>query len=170
MSFVKKVTNFLDSINSLVGRIGAWSVLVLTFVIVYEVISRRVFNSPTIWGYEVITMIYAFHFMIVAGYALLHKSLVSVDLLYERFSEKTKAILDIITYLILFFPFAIGILYVSYNQAIFSWGIKETSSTLFGAPIYLVKTVIPLAFFLLLLQGISELLKRIIVLVEGGKS
>src|SRR5699024_4330624 len=167
MNYIKKVTSFIDNINSWVGRIGAWSALALMFVIVFEVVSRRIFNSPTIWGYEVITMIYGFHFMIVAGYALLHKSLVSVDLLYDQFSEKTKAVLDIVTYLVLFFPFIVSILYVSYNQAIFSWEIRETSSTFFGAPVYLTKTVIPIALLLLMLQGISEILKRIAILIEG---
>src|SRR5699024_3868475 len=97
---------------------------------------------------------------------LLHKSLVSVDLLYDSFGERTKAILDIITYLILFFPFIVSVLYVSYEQALFSWEIKEKSSSLFGAPVYLSKTVIPMAFALLMLQGISEILKRIAVLLE----
>lgn len=169
MKVIKRITTIIDKINSVVGQVGAWSVLILTFVIVFEVISRRVFNSPTIWGSEVITMIYSFHFMIVAGYALLHKSLVSVDVLYERFSTKTKAIMDLMTYAILLIPFAGIITYITFDQALFSWSIKETSSTLFGAPVYLSKTVIPIAFFLLTLQGVSEFLKRIIVLVEGGE-
>ena len=135
-------------------------------LIVYEVVSRRVFSSPTIWTYETITMVYSFHFMIVAGYALLHKSLVSVDLLYERFSIKIRAILDLVTYTFLFFPFVVGVLYVSSGQAMLSWAIKETSSSLFGAPVYLTKTIIPIAFGLLALQGVSEVLKRIVVLVR----
>ncbi|AOV07481.1 TRAP transporter small permease subunit [Sporosarcina ureilytica] len=167
---MKKITNGIDAINLWVGRIGAWSVLALTLVIVFEVVSRRLLNSPTIWGYEVITMIYGFHFMIVAGYALLHKSLVSVDILYERFSPKMKAILDIATYLMLFFPFVITVLFVSYDQAIFSWSIQEKSSTLFGAPLYLTKTVIPIAFLLLALQGGSEVLKRIMILMKEGEN
>lgn len=90
MRVVHKVIKGIDTINLWVGRIGSWSILVLTLLIVFEVISRRVFNSPTIWTYEVITMVFGFHFMIVAAYALLYKSLVSVDLLYNRLSEKSR--------------------------------------------------------------------------------
>ncbi|WP_216830278.1 TRAP transporter small permease subunit [Alkalihalobacterium elongatum] len=167
MKVLKKIIKGIDTINLWVGKLGAWSIIILTLLVVFEVISRRVFNSPTIWTYETITMVYGFHFMIVAAYALLHKSIVSVDILYERFSLKAKAILDLITYFIFFFPFVLGVFYVSYGNALFSWSINETSSSLFGAPVYLSKTVIPIAFGLLALQGLSEVLKRIYVLVRG---
>src|SRR5699024_11324918 len=140
-----------------------WSLVALTLLVVFEVISRKVFNSPTIWTYETITMIFGFHFMIVAAYGLLHKSLVNVDVLYDRLSQNTKAILDIITYLILFFPFIITVLIFSIGEAQHSWVVKETSSTLFGAPVYLTKTVIPVAFSLLGLRSeehTSELQSR----------
>ena len=167
MSVVHKVIKGIDALNSWIGRIGSWSIIVLTLLIVFEVISRRVFNSPTIWTYEVITMVFGFHFMIVAAYALLHKSLVSVDLLYNRLSQKKQAIMDLITYFILFFPFIIFIFYISVGNAVYSWGMRETSSSLFGAPVYLTKTIVPIAFCLLMLQGISEVLKRIVILVKG---
>ncbi|WP_339237043.1 TRAP transporter small permease subunit [Oceanobacillus sp. FSL W7-1281] len=167
MRVVHKVIKGIDTINLWVGRIGSWSILVLTLLIVFEVISRRVFNSPTIWTYEVITMVFGFHFMIVAAYALLYKSLVSVDLLYNRLSEKKQAIMDLITYFILFFPFIIFVFYISFGNAVDSWIIKETSSSLFGAPVYLTYTIVPIAFGLLVLQGISEVLKRIVILAKG---
>lgn len=167
MVHIKKVTKTIDSINNFIGKVGAWSVVIIMFLVVFEVITRRVFGSPTIWTFETITMIFGFYFLIIGAYAVLHKSIVSVDLLYERFSLKTKAILDIVTYLILFFPFVIGIFYFSIGVAEKSWIVRETTSSLFGAPVYLLKTVIPVAFGLLLLQGISELLKSVYVLIKG---
>ncbi|GGB53233.1 hypothetical protein GCM10011409_33510 [Lentibacillus populi] len=167
MENISKIIKVIDSINSWVGKIGAWSIVALTLLIVFEVISRRVFNSPTIWTYEMITMTFSFHFMIVGGYALLQKSLVSVDVLYNRLSLKVQAIMDIITYFILFFPFILGVFFVSIGNAQESWAVMETSSSLFGAPVYLTKTVIPVAFGLLSLQGISEVLKRVLVLMKG---
>ncbi|KGR90158.1 hypothetical protein CD30_12960 [Ureibacillus massiliensis 4400831 = CIP 108448 = CCUG 49529] len=167
------INNFIiviDKISDWVGKICSWSIILLTFLIVFEVISRRVFNSPTIWTYEVITIVFGFHFMLVAAYALLHKSLVSVDLLYSRLSRKTQAIMDIFTYTIFFFPFVIFVFSVGFGNALDSWSILETSSSLFGAPVYITKTVVPLAFGLLLLQGISELLKKVQILVEEAKA
>ncbi|MDQ0337914.1 TRAP-type mannitol/chloroaromatic compound transport system permease small subunit [Caldalkalibacillus uzonensis] len=167
MNGIKKVIHIIDTVNDWIGKIGAWSVLVLTFLVVFEVISRRVLNSPTIWTYETITMVYGFHFMIVAAYALLHKSMVSVDIIYEKFPLKTRAWLDLCTYVLFFFPFVVGIFWIGMDYAAKSWAIKETSSSLFSPPVYPLKTVIPVAFGLLLLQGISEVLKRIVILVKG---
>jgi len=165
VSVIKKVTKVIDNINIFVGKIGAWSIVVLMLLIVFEVVSRKIFNSPTIWTYETITMLFGFHFMIVAAYALVYKSLVNVDVLYERMSPKVQAVLDIITYLFIFFPFIILVLLFSFEEARHSWAVKESSSSLFGAPVYLTKTVIPITFTMLGLQGISEILKRILRLV-----
>lgn len=169
MILIHKTIKGIDSVNSWIGKIGAWSILIIMFLIVFEVISRRVFSAPTIWSYEVTTMIFGFHFMIVSAYALLHKSLVSVDMIYNRLSKKKQAIMDLITYVIFFFPFIILIFYVGFGNAVYSWSIQEQSSSLFGAPVYLTKTVVPVAFGLLILQGISEVLKRIVILAEGEK-
>ncbi|WP_218775540.1 TRAP transporter small permease subunit [Oceanobacillus senegalensis] len=80
-----------------------------------------------------------------------------------------KAVLDIVTYAILFFPFVICLFLMGMEVAAQSWAIKEVSSSLFQAPVYLTKTVIPVAFFLLMLQGLSEVLKRIVFLRNGEK-
>lgn len=170
METLRRITRIIDSISDWVGRIGSWSVIVLMLLVVFEVISRRLFNSPTIWTFETITMIFGFHFMIVAAYALLHKSIVSVDLLYQRLSPKKQAILDLITYAVFFFPFVLGLFYIGIVYAATSWASREVSSSLFAPPLYPIKTVIPVVFALLALQGISEVLKRIITLVTGEKA
>lgn len=164
MEIIKKFTRIIDSISNWAGKIGAWSVLILMVLVVFEVISRRVFNAPTIWTFETMTMVYGFHFMIVAAYGLLHKAMVSVDSIYEKFSVRNRAILEIISYLVLYFPFVIGIFIVSIDFVKRSWAIKEVSQSLFAAPVYLYKTIIPIVFGLLILQGISELLKQVIIL------
>lgn len=169
MNFLKKITNILDRMNEFVGKLVSWSVLLIMLLIVYEVLSRRVFNSPTIWTLEITTMLFGFYFMMIAGYGLLTKSLVSVDIFYERFTLKTKAIIDLITYTILFLPFVISVLYGGLLFAFTSWIQKEVSWSAFSPPVYPIKTVIPVAMFFLLLQGISEILKRVIVLMEGNE-
>lgn len=167
MEFLKKVTKTIDALTNWVGKMGAWSVLIIMVLVVFEVVSRRVFNAPTIWTFETITMIYGFHFMIVAAYGLLHKAMVAVDSLYEKFSLRKRAILDIISYFVLYFPFVVGIFYVSLDFVSRSWAMKETSQSLFAAPVYLYKTLIPIVFGLLILQGISEVLKQVIFLSTG---
>lgn len=169
MKLLRGIIKSIDTLNNFIGKVGAWSVILLTFLVVYEVISRRFLGAPTIWTYETITMIYGFHFMIVAAYALVHKSMVSVDILYEKLTLKKQAILDIVTYCILFFPFVISIFYISIGYAHYSWSTKEVSTSLFAPPLYPIKTIIPIAFGLLMLQGISEVLKRVYILIKGER-
>lgn len=138
----------------------------MMLLVVFEVVSRRIFNQPTIWTFEITTMVFGFHFMMVAGYGLLNKSLVAVDVLYERLSLKTQAILDLITYTVFFLPFVIGVLYGGYRFASISFIQKEVSWSAFAPPVYPIKMIIPIAMFFLLVQGISEILKRIIVIIE----
>jgi TRAP-type mannitol/chloroaromatic compound transport system permease small subunit len=166
---IKKTIKTINSITNWVGKISSWSVIIMMLLVVFEVISRRLFNAPTMWNMEITTMIFGFHFMMVAAYALLHQSLVSVDILYEKFSIKKQAILDLITYSVLFLPFVIGTLIGSSRFAYVSWMQQEVSWTAFAPPVYPIKTIIPIAIFFLLLQGISEMLKRIVTLVEGEK-
>lgn len=169
MKLIKKLTKILDRITNLVGKVTSWSVVLIVVLILYEVLSRRIFNKPTIWTLEITTMIFGFYFMMIAGYGLLTKSLVSVDVLYNKFTPKTKAMIDLITYTVLFLPFVIGVLYGGFLFALTSWVQKEASWSAFSPPVYPIKTVIPVAMFFLLLQGISEILKKVAVLLEGDE-
>ena len=126
---------------------------------VYEIITRRFFNSPHIWTYDVINVFYGAHFMLLAAYALLYQSHVAVDLLTVRFSSKARLVLNVINYLVFFFPFILIILYVGLDSTFDSWKFQEKTSI--GLPfIYpIMKTLIPATALLLLIQGISELIK-----------
>ncbi|MDL2259496.1 TRAP transporter small permease subunit [Deltaproteobacteria bacterium OttesenSCG-928-K17] len=163
---MKSIIKMIDSLNDFVGKLCAYSILAMMGLVVYEVVTRRVFNAPTVWTFESITMVYGFHFMMVIPYTLLHKGIVNVDLLFGKLSKKGQAIMDIITYAIFFFPFVGGILFKAVPYAANSWSHRETSWSVFAPPIYPFKTVIAVAFALLLLQGVSEILKRVLVLMN----
>jgi len=150
---VQKLLDLIDNISEWMGRVFSWVIAVLVLLVVLEVILRKFFNSPTIWSFEIEKQIYAFYFMILAGFGLLHKSHVSIDLLYNRVSKRTAAVLDVITYAIFFFPFLLVVLYEGTKFAAQSWVLRETSTTAFSPPIYPIKTIIPLSVFLLLIQG-----------------
>lgn len=170
MNLMKNVIKVIDRVNRIVGKLASWSVVFIVILIMFEVISRRILYAPTIWTVEVSTMIFGFYFMMIAAYGLLTNSLVSVDIIYEKFSPKTKAILDLVTYSLFFLPFVLGVLYAGYHFALNSWIQKEVSWSAFSPPVYPLKTVIPVSMFFLLLQGISEILKRVVALVEGGST
>ena len=161
---MKKLVRFLDSINEWTGKIFCWLVVPLVLLTVMEVILRRFLGSPTIWSFEVLKQIYALHFMIVAGFGLRYGSHVSVDIFTMMLSNRARAILDLISYLVFFFPFCIVCIWQGYSFAATSWAMKETSWSVFAPPLYPVKTVIVVTFILLAIQGISECIKRVYII------
>jgi len=164
---LKKFLQGLDSVSEWSGRIFIWLIIPLTVLVVFEVMSRRVFNLPHIWAPEVTDFIYGPHFMMVAAYTLLHRGHVTIEVIYERFSPKARAILDCFTYLVFFFPFCI----IAFHQGILfaytSWSIGETSESAALIVVPGVKTVIPVAFLLILIQGLSNFIRRLVFLVRG---
>lgn len=167
MRSIRTLTQALDNISEWSGRIFAWSVVPLTLLVTYEVISRRVFNAPHIWSFEIIVMFYGFHFTIVAAYTLYHKRHVNIDVILNRFPRKTKTVIEILGYLAFFFVFTSAILIFGIHFAKISWLTHEASETTFGPPLYPIKTVVPIAAFLLILQGISDFIKKLVFLIKG---
>lgn len=159
-----KLIGALDGINEWTGRIVAWSIWIVMGLCVFEVITRRLFNAPHIWSYDIINVFYAVHFMLLAGYTLRHQGHVAVDIFSITLSPKTQNVLRIVTYLIFFFPFAIILLYIGTKSSISSWSYKER--TAIGLPLIypIIKTITPVTALLLIIQGISEFMKSLISL------
>lgn len=164
---LKKILRFIDSISEWTGRIFSWVVLILMALVVFEVIMRRFIGKPTDWSFEVTIQFYALHFMIVAAYGLLHGSHVNVDIIYTNFGARTKAWIDVTTYLIFFFPFIIILLKEGIPYAANSWATHEKSWSAFGPPLYYVKTVIPVTAALLLLQGAAVFIRQLFFAIKG---
>lgn len=164
---VNSFLKVLDGISEWSGRIFVWLVIPLTALVVYEVISRRFFGSPHIWAPEVIDFLYGPNLMLVAAYTLLHKGHVCIDILYQRFTPRVKGILDVITYTVFFFPFCIIVFYHGIVFAGTSWSLGETSESAALRVLPLIKTAIPLAFLLLLCQGLATYIRAFIQAVRG---
>lgn len=167
---LKGITNILDSINEYAGRISSVIVYALLIVVVYEVVSRKVFNAPTAWAFDLSFMLYASLFLLGGGYTMKYKGHVAIDILTSRFSKKKQAVVSIITYLIFFFPFMSILIYVTGAFALQSWGDLERSQSPWNQPLYHFKTLMPIGFTLLFLQGLSEFIKTIMNLAEERKA
>ena len=165
---MRTILKIIDSISEWTGRIAIWTVCIISGIVVYEVVTRRVFGSPHVWTYEVITLFFGFHFMILAAYALLHRAHVSIDLIYNHMRPKWRAALDVITYLVFFFPFVIVLFKVGWENAAASWAVMETTLTA-RLPIVMpsMKTITPLTAFLLLIQGFAIFYRRLYFLIKG---
>ena len=159
------ISKRIDAFSRWTGIVCSYLMIPLTLLVVYEVITRS-FQHPTVWTFEMSNFFYGAHFMLVAAYGLLYKSHVTIDLVTSRYSPKTQAILSLICYLFMYFPF-IGVwLYLGVSYALNSWSMLETSWSIWGPTRYPIKTVIPLTALFLLLQGISEVIKTVNVLVQ----
>lgn len=168
-SRVLTVIRTIDMVGEWSGKLFSWLVIPIAFVIAYEVISRHVFHRPTTWVYDVIWMLYGAHFMLGAAYTLYKKGHVRTDLLYMKWSLRTQRLVDIMGYLIFFFPGMALFFIVSLDRAILAWSILEVSNiTPWRPPIYPVITVMPLSIALLLLQGLSEVIKCFYTLIKGN--
>jgi len=164
---LKTLLNGMDQVSEWSGRIFVWLVVPLTILVAYEVVSRRFLGTPHVWATEVTDYIYGPHFMLTAAYTLLYKAHVRIDILYERFSPRTRGMLDLITYSIFFFPFVIIVLHQGFIYAYTSWSIGETSESAALRIVPLIKTVIPLTFALLTMQGIATYIRAVMQIVRG---
>ena len=163
---MKKFFKMIDKMNELIGKAISFLILVLVSVIVYEIFVRYVLNSPTIWAHEVSQMVYGGYVILLGGYLQQRNGHVNVDILYLRFKPRTRAIIDLFTWL-LFFAFCGVILVKGGEMAWDSFLYRETDSTVFAPPIYPLKMLIPLGGLLLLLQGLVRYIGDLKVAITG---
>ena len=136
----------IDRFNTLVGHAFAWTVVLLTLVITWEVFSRYVLNSPHAWVFDATYMLYGTLFMMAGAYTLAASGHVRGDVLYGFFRPRTQATLDLILYFVFFIPGVLALCWAGWDFASESWVINEHSSvSADGPPIYPFKAIIPLA-------------------------
>jgi TRAP-type mannitol/chloroaromatic compound transport system permease small subunit len=159
---VERVVRVIDGVSTATGWFAGWLIVPMTFAVAYEVVARYAFYAPTKWSYEVGYMTYGAQFMLASAYTLLKGGHIRTDVFYERWSAKTRATIDTVCYLLFFFPGLLFFLYAGAVEARFAWEIGERTSLRIGSvpfPMYLLKAVIPMTAALLLLQGLSELIR-----------
>lgn len=157
-----KVTHAIDGFTEKTGRVVAWLMALLVAVVAYEVAARYLFNAPTSWAYDLTYMLYASLFMLGAAYALLKGAHIRTDMLWEKYSERKKGVVDCLAYVLFFFPGLLLLFLSSIDDAYYAWQIGERSEQTAWRPIlYPFKAVVPITALLLLIQGVSEFLKSL---------
>jgi TRAP-type mannitol/chloroaromatic compound transport system permease small subunit len=157
-----RLVRAIDKFTDTTGNWIAWLSVPLVLAVTYEVIARYFFNAPTIWSFDVTFMLYGTLFMLGAAYALHKGAHIRTDFFWEKWSVKTKGIIDSVAYIVFFFPALLMFLFVSGHEAWYAFEINETSEQTPWRPIlWPFKTVVPLACLLLLIQGVSETIKSV---------
>lgn len=162
---MKKTLVILESINEKAGILFSWSTLLMVILICLEVILRYVFNRSLIWMVELEIYLFAFSFLLSAGYAFKHDKHVRVDLFYSNFSQKKKAYVNLLGAVLFLIPWCIISIIGCLKYANISWRIGEVSQQAGGLPmVYLLKYSIALGFILLLIQAVASILRSILAI------
>ena len=165
---MQNVLFFVDRVSSLVGQAFSWLIVVLTFLITWEVFARYALNSPNPWAFDLMIMMYGAAFMMAGAYTLAKNGHVRGDVLYSFFPPRLQAGLDLLLYIVFFIPGVVALVWAGYTYAAESFAIREHSTlTANGPPLYPFKMVIPFAGILLLLQGFVEIVRCVICLRRG---
>ena len=158
--YMAKTIHGIDLFNLRVGQIACWLTVPEFASMFYEVIARHCFNAPTMWAYDISRMFAGAMFMLGAGYALSKGVHIRADFMYRKWSIRRQASIDLALYLLFYFPGLTGAVWACYKYAYKSWSQMEKGMDTAWMPLLgPIKTVLLIGLVLLLIQGISEVLK-----------
>lgn len=161
MSFLLRISRVIDWINERVGRSVMWLVLIAVLISAGNALVRKLFNTSSNALLELQWYLFAAIFMLAAGYTLLRNEHVRIDLLTSRLSARGQNIVDVVGILLFLLPMALLILWLSWPIVTTSLASGEMSQNSGGLIRWPVKMLLPLGLGLLVLQAVSELIKRI---------
>ena len=165
-----KILRWIDCIGEWSGLVSRWLGLLLSLVVIFEVLSRYLFNKPTIWAFDTAMMLTSMLFLLGTAYVLKHDAQIKVDVLYNLMPKKARLVIDVIFYLVFFFPFTLCMIWYGSKAARWSWISNEISNcSQWGEQIWWWKAMIPLAFALLTLQGVAEFIRILGSIKQSGK-
>ena len=165
---MQRVLLWIDRLNTYIGQAFGWSILALTLVVCYEVFARYLFGAPTTWAFDTSYMLYGALFMMAGAYTLSRNAHVRGDFLYRTWSPRRQAWMDLVLYLLFFFPGILALVIAGTIEADRSWLMDERTNSPATAPLYPFKTLIPIVGGLMLLQGVVEFV-RCIICIRTGK-
>ena len=161
MQALLALTRVIDRLNAFVGKYSIWLIFAATFISAANAIVRKAFDTSSNAFLEVQWYLFAWSFLIAAGYTLLHREHVRIDVINSRLSKKAQVWIDIIGFALFLTPLCLTILWLSTPVVIQMYQSGEISGNPGGLIRWPVWAAIPVGVTLLLLQGISELIKRI---------
>lgn len=166
MQFLLRVSRAIDFLNEKVGHTVYWLVLAAALVSAFNAVMRYSINYSSNGWLEIQWYFYSGFFMVGAGYTLLRNEHVRIDIIASRLSPRTRAWIDVLGGLFFLLPMATIIMVLSWPVFTDSYQLHEMSPNAGGLIRWPVKLMMPVGFFLLALQGISEIIKRIAFLMN----
>ncbi len=161
MKKLNAVLKAIDKISETTGKCVSWLMIVVTLIILYEVIARTVFGTPTIWAFELSIMLWGTYLVTVMAWTHKEGGHIAVDVLYNLFSTRVKAILDLAFCLLLCFTWIAFLTRAGIDSAAASWDLLERTGSPWNPPLYPLKTVLPIGLALLGLQCLAKFTRDI---------
>ena len=162
------LTRALDTVTRVVGRATAWLIIPMVGSLVYEVGARYLFDAPTIWAYDMTFMLYGTFFMLGSAWTLQRGGHIRTDTFYGAWSPRRQAWVDVACYVFFFLPAMVVFLKLG---AEYFWKSYEQNERIVTSPwlpiVWPFKLVMPVTAALLILQGISEVIKSVLVILKG---
>ena len=166
MESLRWISRSIDTLNSWVGRAVAWTTALVVLVVFVDVVMRYAFNTSFVFMQELEWHLFAFIFLMGAGYTLLKDGHVRVDIFYQRLDPKSKAWIDFLGVLLFLIPGCVMIIATSSSFVSNSFAVMEGSPDPGGIPYrFLLKACIPVGFVLVLLQGVSLGIKSLLTIL-----
>lgn len=162
---MEKFLKFIENMSIWTGRVASYLIYPGTFILVYEVIARYFFGAPTTWAHGLSQRIFAVYFVIGAPYVLYHNGHIRMDIIYSRYSKRTKAIVDLLTSPALLVT-SIVLIWFGGDFAWTSIKSLELDATPMHAPVWPIKLWIPVTGFLLLLQALLNMCRDIMLIIK----
>jgi TRAP-type mannitol/chloroaromatic compound transport system permease small subunit len=161
MSSLLSFSRFIDAVNEKIGLAISWALLLAVLICSGNALVRYIFNNSSNAWLEIQWYLFGAIFLLASAYTLKRNEHVRIDVVVGRFSKRTQVWIDVFGFIFFLLPATLLILYFSIPFAYESIRNQEVSSNAGGLIIWPAKTLIPVGFFLLTLQGISELIKRV---------
>ncbi len=169
---MRYLMTFIHGTTWLNERLGRWFISYLAFVIfcllLFEMVARYVFSSPTIWATELTQMMFGAYVMLSGGYLLVHRGHINVDIFYARLSPRRRAMVDIITSM-LFFAFLLVLLKEGWQMADDAISRWEHSHSAWNPPVWPLRAAVPVGAALLFLQGVCKLIEDIAITIDPDR-
>lgn len=164
---VQTLLHTADQVSTWVGKTFAWLIVALMLLVVVEVFKRYALNAPTAWVFDASNMLYGTLFMMGGAYTLAHDGHVRGDFLYGSMKPRTQAGIDLALYVLFFLPGIAALTWSGWTYFQDSLAIHEQTFNAEPLPLYPFKFMIPVAGALVLMQGVSEIIRCMVCLKTG---
>lgn len=170
--------DFIDRFTAWVGKSFAWCILILCLATTYEVFVRYALRAPTAWAFDISYIMYGTLFMMAGGYALSRNAHVRGDFVYRLWPPRVQAGIELTLYFLFFYPGVLALIYAGFIYAGESWSYMPygfdgprgeiSINSPAGVPVSPLKTILPVASLVLLIQGFAETIRCILCLKNGA--